>query len=214
MTVATAAATAAETAAVTQAATAADSSAAITQAQSATGSSAALTAALSVAAPPEKYDLKVPATGAFLDPAFVERTAAHARALGLSNEGGQRYLDSLVAEIVAFQPGGAEWTRQNVANKAAALAHPDLGNGSEQKLAEVTTLAQQALTKWFPEIPDAFLKATGLASKPELLIGLARLARAGSESPLILGGQQTGGGKVPLHETLYGKDGMGLKKQE
>jgi len=157
--------------------------------------------------PPEKYEFKLPA-GVTIEPAFAERIAATARARGLDNGAGQTLFDAVLAERNAYAPGGAEWVRQNEADKAAVLADPELGAGNPGKLAEVSALAQTVINKWWPDVPDDFLKATGLASKPLFLKGLVRIARASQESTLVLGGQQTGEPKS-LAERLYGPDGRG-----
>lgn len=156
---------------------------------------------------PDKYDLKLPDTqlpdGSPLDPAIVERTAAIARELGLSNEAGQKLLDKVVAETVAtvtaraaavnaaWEPEkGAEWKKQNAAWKDAALKDPEVG-GSPEKLAQSVEFAQRALKQFFPPETADFLKAYGgLGSNPSVLKGLAKIGRAMGEGGVVLG--QTG----------------------
>lgn len=156
---------------------------------------------------PDKYDLKLPDTqlpdGSPLDPAIVERTAAIARELGLSNEAGQKLLDKVVAETVAtmtarhaavsaaWEPEkGAEWKKQNAAWQDAALKDPDIG-GSPEKLKVSVEFAQRALKQFFPPETAEFLKAYGgLGSNPAVLKGLAKVGRAMGEGGVIIG--QTG----------------------
>jgi hypothetical protein len=164
-------------------------------------------AAAKASQPPEKYDLKLPDTqlpdGSPLDPAIVERTAAIARELGLSNEAGQKLLDKVVAETVAtmaarsaavnaaWEPEkGAEWKKQNAAWQEAALKDPEVG-GSPAKLAQSVEFAQRALKQFFPPETADFLKAYGgLGSNPAVLKGLAKIGRAMGEGGVVLG--QTG----------------------
>lgn len=171
---------------------------------------------------PEKYDLKVP-DGSTLDAAFVERTAATARALGLTNEAGQQLLDGIAAELStavtpaveagvlarmdALKPGGAEWLTVNEAHKAASLADPDLGAGDPAKLEVIRGKAQQALTKYFPDVTQDQLEASLLASNPLFLKGLARIGEAMSEGALVLGVPVVPAKKLAMG--LYENDGKG-----
>ncbi len=147
---------------------------------------------------PETYALKLPADST-LDPAIVERTAAIARELGLSNEAGQKALDFAAAERsaavqeyeAARAPGGPAW-KDNVARlEAEALADPEIG-GSPEKLAASAEQGKQVLAKFFPpEIKD-FLDTTGLGSDPRVLRGLVKIAKGMGEGKLVLGGTSDG----------------------
>lgn len=152
---------------------------------------------------PEKYDLKLPADST-ADPAIVERTAAIARELGLSNEAGQKALDYVLAEMAtreaareaafadANKPGGSAWTERVKAMEDIALADPDLG-GSPEKLAATVELAKRAMSKFFSPAFATALHETGLGSHPELLRGLAKIGRGMSEGTLVLSGTNDGG---------------------
>lgn len=167
---------------------------------------------------PEKYELVLPKDATGIDPAIVERTAAIARVQGLSNEGGQKLLESVVAEIrvqddarvSAWQPGGASWKARDTEWRQAALADPEIG-GSPEKLATSVELANKVRTTLGGKDFDEFLLTTGLGSHPAALKFLAKIGRAMSESTLKLGPSTPGGGKIPTHEALYGPDGMGRK---
>jgi hypothetical protein len=147
---------------------------------------------------PETYDLKLPADST-LDPAIVERTAAIARELGLSNEAGQKALDFAAAERsaavqeyeAARQPGGPAWKENVTRLEAEALADPEIG-GSPEKLAASAELGKQALTKFFPPEIKAFLDETGLGSDPRVLRGLVKIAKGMGEGKLVLGGTSDG----------------------
>jgi hypothetical protein len=148
---------------------------------------------------PETYDLKLPADSK-ADPAIVERTAAIARELGLSNEAGQKLLETVHAEVVAREaaiaeaakPGGTAW-KENVDRLAAvALADPEVG-GSPEKLAANVELGKAVLTKFFPAEVKDFLNETGLGSDPRVLRGLVKIAKSMGEGSLVLGGTDDGG---------------------
>lgn len=174
---------------------------------------------------PDTYDLKLPADST-LDAAIVDRTAAIARELGLTNDAAQKLLEATVAEIGttvssqvakgvesavtarldALKPGGAEWVKTNDAHKAQALT--ELAGGDAAKLETIRTKAQQALTKFFPDVTQEQLEASLLASNPVFLKGLAAIGDAMSEGTIVHG--------VPVVSTgpklaygLYQNDGKG-----
>ncbi len=147
---------------------------------------------------PETYELTLPADST-LDPAIVERTAAIARELGLSNEAGQKALDFAAAERsaavqeyeAARQPGGPAW-KDNVSRlEAQALADPEIG-GSPEKLAASAEMGKQVLAKFFPPEVKDFLDTTGLGSDPRVLRGLVKIAKGMAEGALVLGGTNDG----------------------
>lgn len=213
----TAESTVASSAAITAAATAADTAVAsalqITEAASSAASSAAVV--------PEKYDLKLPA-GSTLPASIVERTAANARALGLSNEGGQKLLDTVVAELTEvnkvivgeWEPTkGAKWIERDNAWKAQALADTEIG-GSPEKLETSAKLAKDVVDKFFDGKIAEFLRASGLGSHPEFVRGLSRIGRGMSEGSLVLGAPGASGKPKGQAATLYGDDGMGPKSEK
>ena len=167
---------------------------------------------------PETYDLKLPAESK-LDAAIVERTATTARALGLSNEAGQKLLDSVVAEfaakdaalVSAWEPmKGEAWKQRDSAWKATALADAEIG-GSPEKLETSATLAKQVVEKFFDPKITEFLRVSGLGSHPEYIRGLARIGRGMSEGSLVLGSSGTTPKPKDAATVLYGEDGMGPK---
>jgi len=159
---------------------------------------------------PDTYTFTPPA-GVTLDPAFVERTAAAARTLGLSNEAGQKLLETTLTEAAAreaafvesWQPNtGAEWKKQEATWRAAALADPTIG-GSQEKLNNAMELGQKVLTHFKATGITEFLGTSGLGSKPEVIRFLAAVGKAMSESTLVRPGSQEGGGVKSLAERLY-----------
>lgn len=175
---------------------------------------------------PDTYDLTLPADSK-LDPAIVDRTAAIARARGLSNEAGQELLNSIAGELAthetavraavvaeqqeAMKPGGALWQARDAEWRAAALADKDIG-GTPENMVVSTEKAQQALGKYATPALKGFLKETGLGSHPEVIRLFARLGRAMSEGSIVQGANQGGTGeRRPTHEVMYGADGLGPK---
>jgi hypothetical protein len=216
---ASAADAAATTAATADAGTAADASAAA-------GSAAA-------AAPvvPEKYDIKV-GPEVKIDAAIIERTAATARALGLSNDAAQKLLDGVVQEaqtaeaaalqkaadeqkafIDAWSPGGAKFVERDAQWKQAALADPEIG-GTPEKLAASVEQATQALKKYgSPELEKVLsIDETGFGQHPAVLKFLARIGKAMGEGEMIAGSPSRGQPAAKTTaEMLYGPEGTGPK---
>lgn len=151
---------------------------------------------------PEKYDLKVP-DGATVDADFVTRTAATARALGLTNEAGQKLLDAQIAELAtartaaieagkaeqlkAMQPGGAIWAEQEAAWRAKALTDAEIG-GSPEKLQANVDLAVKVVNRFAPDEAKQFFTDSGLGSHPALVRMFARIGKAMSEATLTAPG--------------------------
>lgn len=142
---------------------------------------------------PDKYDLKLPEQTS-LGTAVVERTAAIARELGLSQDNAQKTLEFVNTEVAAqlaavteaHQPGGAEWTKNVEGWEAAALADPDLGgSGKPEVLKANAALAQRVLASFFPPTVKEFLVETGFGSNPDVLRGFVKIGRAMSEGSLV-----------------------------
>lgn len=159
-------------------------------------------AVAAVPAVPEKYDLKVP-DGSTLDADFVTRTADTARALGLSNEAGQKLLDAQIAEIgkatsaaidaakaeqiKSMQPGGTVWTEQEAKWRGSALTDAEIG-GSPEKLQASADLAVKVVNRFASDDAKKFFTDSGLGSHPELVRMFARIGRSMSEATLALPG--------------------------
>jgi hypothetical protein len=152
---------------------------------------------------PEKYDLKVP-EGSNVDASFVERTAATARELGLSNEAAQKHLDQRVADVTtareegrsleraaaaaAWTPDtGAKWLEHNEAQKAACLKDPEIG-GSPEKLQATVELANTVIRNLGTPALIAKMQQGSFASDPDVVRFLAKIGRSMSEGTLKLAG--------------------------
>lgn len=168
---------------------------------------------------PEKYEgLKLP-DKVTVDPQLIERTAATARSLGLSQEAAQKTLDFIASEaarerdaaLSAYSPpsqenpeGGVKWKEQDTAWKAAALTDKDLGNGKPEQLKASVDLAKKVLAKFGDEESINFVDSA-LGSSPAVLRILVRVGRAMGEKDLV---KPVGDGKPAdksLAEIFYPK---------
>ena len=150
---------------------------------------------------PEKYDLKLPEKS-LLDPSVLERTAASAKARGLTNEQAQKELDAVAGEVAKYhetlleqhKTTVTEWEQQSRNDKeiggAAFAANAELSRRVVEKFA----------TPEFAKI----LNDSGYGNHPELVRVFARIGRAiGEDRP---GGSNPGGGapKKNAEDVLYG----------
>lgn len=166
---------------------------------------------------PDKYELKLPDKSS-LDPAVLERTAATARELGLSNESAQKALDFVNQEVATREaaflqshspgdpakniPPGEAWVAQQEAWKSAAMADKEIGGTPEQFDANVAA-ANKAFDKFATPEFRAHVWKTGLASHPEVVRVFARIGKAMGEGSVVMPGAQNGGAPSAA-ETLYG----------
>lgn len=161
----------------------------------------AVTAEASKYKAPDKYDLKLPDKITVIDPTVVERTAAIARELGLSQDNASKMLGLVASEaaretaaaLFAYSPptaelpeGGSKWKEQNDAWKTASLADKELGDGKPEQLKASADLAKKVLAKFGdPESID-FVDSV-LGSNPAALRILVRIGKAMGESALVKG---------------------------
>jgi type IV secretory pathway VirB10-like protein len=152
-----------------------------------------------------KTALKLP-DGSPLPADALERTAAIASELGLSPAHAQRILDSVHQETAAVRQSvldslafeGSEWKKQNSAQQAAALADPDLGAGSPEKLAAAQAKAQRGMAALFGDQTAAIetlITRAGFASSPTLVKAFMRVADRMGEPGFIPGTPSKSAGK-------------------
>ena len=164
------------------------------------------------AGPPEKYKWTVP-PNVEVPSGLSERIATIARELGLNNEAGQRLFDAertrIATETQSNANGGEAWQARVKAWTQESAADPELG-GSPEKFTQSVQAAQRALDKYgSPEVVK-FLDDTGFGAKREVISLLAKIGRAMSETPLVIGAPPSVAPKSTT-EILYGADGMGPK---
>lgn len=165
---------------------------------------------------PDKYDLKLP-DGFGGDKSVVERTAAIARELGLSNERAQKLLTSSLQEHAAVEKaaieatlqshakGGAVWEKQVEDWNKAALADELLAGNKPEQLTASVALAKQVLAKYGDKESIEFLDKNPIGSHPALLRLLVRIGKASSEGSLVVPGSQQPTSKE-AKDILYPKD--------
>ncbi|HXF44851.1 MAG TPA: hypothetical protein VNK91_01915 [Burkholderiaceae bacterium] len=155
---------------------------------------------------PDKYELKLP-EGALLQPAAIERTAATAKALGLSQENAQKALDFAHGEVKAYhdsllndhQARTAQWAADAKADKVLA------GEKGDQFEHHVR-LAMNAFKHWFGDALVKEMEATGFGNHPAVLRGFLKIAQAMADDKFVTGNQ---GGTPPARDAatvLYGGD--------
>lgn len=86
--------------------------------------------------------------------------------------------------LKAYEPDGAEWTKQVEQWESEALKDRDIG-GSAEQLQHNAQLAQRVLATFFPKEVVALLHATGWGSHPGVLKGLVKIGRQSTESSLV-----------------------------
>jgi hypothetical protein len=151
-------------------------------------------------AKPIEYALTLPKDST-LDAAFLERTVAIARERGLSPEQAQATVDLVNQEAVsqraalltAYQPGGAEWTKQVDAWRAETLADVTLGKTPEERTASLA-MGKSVLDRYTVANPaeaegmKAFLDNSGLGDHPATMRFFKWLGEAAGEKPVVIGG--------------------------
>jgi hypothetical protein len=165
---------------------------------------------------PDKYDLKLP-EGSKLDPAFVERTAAIARELGLDQKGAEALLTNRTKEIADVTDAlkapdlktglgaGPLWIARDETFRKQALADKEFGNGDQATFDTNIEKAQQGLKILEVGAPDlrALLNESGWGSHPTVLKALASLGKRGGEGAQIKGAHVTGDRVKSDAETMY-----------
>lgn len=175
-----------------------------------------------------------PPANSTLDATAIERTAATARTLGLSQPQAQQLLESVHAEVAtqvdaatakaradalaAHQPGGSEWTEMRDQWQKDALEDPALGKTPEER-----TLAIQkghaVFNKYAEQHPAEkegfthFLNASGLGDHPAVVRFFHWLGIAMGEGSAVM--QPPGAPSKAPEDTAakwYGEDGKGAKK--
>lgn len=148
--------------------------------------------------PPEKYEgLKLPEKTK-ADPALIERTAATARTLGLSQENAQKTLDFIAQEVNshaearvkeitdAYAPGGSGWKEVVEKWNADALADPNVGNGKPELLAQKKALAEKVAARFGDQAFVDLLKNDPMGSHPAVVRFLSSIGAAMGEKGLVI----------------------------
>lgn len=143
---------------------------------------------------PDKYDLKLPddlkaPEGVDVN-AYLERTAATARALGLSNENANALLKHDIETTSKYAEGVQAQHVQNV-NAWAGQVKADKEVGGEA-FASNAELAKRVIGRFGTDAFKDALNKTGLGNHPELVRFVIRIGKTMSEDQLVVPGS-TGG---------------------
>jgi hypothetical protein len=151
---------------------------------------------------PDKYELKLP-DKAVLDATAVERSAAFAKAHGLSQEAAQKQLEHTNAELAAFvdaqQAAFASTTKAWV---DVVKADPELGGANFDTTIKDSKAAIDRFAT--PEFKKA-LSDTGFGNHPELVRVFAKIGKAMANDGLVRSGSDTGAAPRDLANILYGE---------
>lgn len=147
------------------------------------------------AAPPEKYDLKLP-EDSLLDEKALEGTVSYAKERGLSNEQAQELVEResfAISEYVTRMKGEAEnWI-------AEAKGDEELGGDSFNKNVE---MARRVVEKFGSDKFKEALNDSGLGNHPEVVRVFKRIAESMGEDSLVQPGAAAKPAKS-MAEILY-----------
>lgn len=153
---------------------------------------------------PEEYADFTLGEGVEIDKATLEQVKADFKAAGYTQEQAQKAIDLHVANLKAQQEAfittRKEWVDELKADK-------EFGG---DKFDVTVTGAQNALRKF--DTDGGMLKlleASGFGDNPTVIKFLARVHKAMGEDDVHTERSRDNGKEPPLHERLYGKDGMG-----
>jgi hypothetical protein len=147
--------------------------------------------------------LKLP-DGSKLDAQALERTTAHAVALGLSPESAQKTLELVNAEVAAFwkaQETQSAHTR-NVTWVDEVKADPDIGGANfDQTMKHVTLVKEQLMDPDFRQ----WLNESGMGNHRWMVRFIARVGRRMADANLIGANALPGVDQQSAAQKLYGK---------
>lgn len=153
---------------------------------------------------PEEYSDFTLGEGVEIDKATLEQVKADFKAAGYTQEQAQKAIDLHVANLKAQQEAfistRKEWVDELKADK-------EFGG---DKFDVTVTGAQSALRKF--DTDGGMLKLledSGFGDNPTVIRFLARVHKAMGEDDVHTERSRDNGKEPPLHERLYGKDGMG-----
>jgi hypothetical protein len=162
---------------------------------------------------PEKYTIQLP-KDSHLDEKALERTAAIARQLGLTEDAKAQEIANFAAAEVAdmIRRTAESQTTRARAWEEEALKASDIGAGSPEKLQAHLARTKKLLEKFFPEGARKLIDDFGLGNNPDFLRGLTKLGVLMKEDDFIVGdssGKRTGSAA----SRIYGKS-MGQNQGE
>lgn len=134
-----------------------------------------------VTTPPEKYDLKLP-DGALLPANAIERTAATAKALGLSQEQATQLLAHEAGTVKAYYD---DLTKDHVTRTEQWLTEArgdrDIAGERGELFDANAAKAKQTFTQWFGADVAKLMDQTGFGNHPGVIKGFLKIAKAMAE---------------------------------
>lgn len=153
---------------------------------------------------PEKYDLKPP-EGAVLKPDAIERTAATAKALGLSQEGAQKALEFANGEVKAFSDNLVVEHKARVEKWATdSKTDKDIAGEKGDQFEANTDLARRAFKKFGGDEFTKLLEETGYGNHPQVVKVFMNIGKAMASDTIETGNQGGSDGKRSAVDILYG----------
>ena len=134
------------------------------------------------AAPPEKYELKLP-EGSLLDPSTIEKISAYAKEKGLSNEAAQEVLERENAAVTLHHEAQMKQV-EDIRNGWVKDAEVDteIGGAAFKENAE---LAKRVVDRFGSEEFKKALNETGFGNHPEVLRTFVRIGKMMADDQLI-----------------------------
>lgn len=136
--------------------------------------------------------------GAVADPAMKAEFDPIVRKLGLSQAGAQE-LVNFKAKLDQFQM--QQWNEYQASIAAAARKDPEIGG---VKFKDSMAAGRQVVAKFGNDDFRQMLKNAGIASHPEMIRFLSKVAKATGETPALGEGGGAVPEKKPLYELMYG----------
>lgn len=153
---------------------------------------------------PEKYELKAP-EGIKFDNATLEKVAADAKALGLTQDQAQALLERDLKAASSWEQAQIEDLKKQTDEEWPKLVQSDkeLGGDNYSKNVE---LAHRTIAKFGSEQFVQDLKASGFGNHPELLRTFFRIGKAMAEDSIFVPRNEGAAeGGVNHAQVLYGK---------
>lgn len=152
---------------------------------------------------PEKYELKLPEKS-LLAADFIEKTAATARELGLSNEHAQKLLEGQHAAVHAYHEGLVKDFDDRVKGWLETLkTDKDIAGPDGSKLKENLELVKITAKKWAGDELVQALDESGMGNHPAVVRMFLSIAKASQNDQFVPG--NAGGAQKKTHaELLFG----------
>lgn len=154
---------------------------------------------------PDKYELKL-ADGALLKPEAIERTAATARSLGLSQESAQKALDFANGEVKTYHESIVADHTARVAKWGEELkANKEIFGANEAEFKKNIELAHRAAKHFGGDDLLKELNASGYGNHPLVVSAFLKMGRLMGEDGFEKGNQGGGNTARDPAQVLYGE---------